>query len=166
MPEAQQHRHRDHDEQSRPVRESCDSLVQAEHSLADFRQRMEGHDEPDRHNHDRARGRKQGHNAAVEAEAPKSAARDHRHESDAGDRQRKADTEGDDEQQSEGDAMQRDCRQQDDECGRTRQQPARDTYGDERPSTEPMIAAAVVIVLMSVRMRATVPRASAHTARR
>ena len=90
MSKAQQHRHRDHDEQSRPVRESCDSLVQAEHSLADFRQGMEGHDEPGRHDHERARGRKQGHNAAVEADAPKGATREHRDEADAGDRQRKA----------------------------------------------------------------------------
>ena len=126
---------------------------------------MEGHEQSRCKDHERARGRKERQPSAVEAEAAENAARQHRREADARDRQRQAGAEGDDEQHSEGDAMQRDRRQQDDQCGRTGQQSAGDADGDERPPTQPFVVVVVMMVLMAVRVRTAVPPASTQHAR-
>ena len=85
---------------------------------------------------------------AFEGDAAERRARDNRCEADAGDRERKARAEGEDQQQTEGDPVQRDRREQDHERGGAGKEAARDAYCEERAEAGALLAVVVVMVVL------------------
>ena len=69
---------------------------------------MDGHQHAGHQDHERARGREQPEKSPFEAEPSERAARDNRGQADPGDRQGQPRAERDDEQEPEGDTMERD----------------------------------------------------------
>src|SRR6266511_3073420 len=80
--------------------------------LPHFRQSMERHRNAGGEDHERADSRKQGDEPALEAEPAEYAPGEHGDEAYAGDRQRQAGAERDDEEHPEGDAVEGDRREQ------------------------------------------------------
>ena len=99
---------------------------------AHFRDGADGHGEPRREDDECAGGWQEPNQPAFEGHAAEGRAGENRREADAGDREREPRAEGEDQQQPEGDAVQRDRREQDDERRGARQQAARDADGEQR----------------------------------
>src|SRR6266487_530479 len=114
--------------------------------LAHFRKRSHGDGEAGGEDDQGAGGGKQANEPPFEARPLENLLREDGDQADAGDAQRQAGAERDDQQHPEGHAVQRDRSQQDDERGRTRQQATGDPDRDQRAAARTLVLVVMVAV--------------------
>src|SRR5262249_55157577 len=120
------------------------------HMSVHFPDGVNGHDGARDEDHRCRDRRKRADEQAVEAPLRERLLREHSDQADAGDREREPDRERDDQNEPEGQPVQRDRREQDDERGWARQQPAGDADGEQALAR---VMVMLMIVLVSSRMQ-------------
>src|SRR5207248_6466683 len=115
-----------------------------------LRERARRHGDAGDEDHERAHGREEADEAALERLAGEELLREDGHEPDARDREREAGAEGHDQEQAERDAVERDRGQEHDERRRARQEAAGDADADEGAPAEAPVPDMVVVMVVVV----------------
>ena len=123
--QAEQHGDAADDEERGPVREVRDPVVEAEHQV-DLGEGAHGHRQAEAEDDDRADRGEEADQAAVEVDAVEDALGGDGEDADRRHRRGEAEAEGEDQDEPVADPVQRDRREQDDERGRARDDPAGD----------------------------------------
>ena len=144
MAEAEQDRHADDGEQGGAAREVCDPVVEPEHLYVTFgsARRVIARPRP-RTTSALIAGRRRIE-SAVEVDAAEDALRADGDDADRRHRAGEAEAEGDDQDEPVADAVEGDRREQDDECGRARDDPAGDADAEQPPRAERVVVRVVV----------------------